>query len=42
MGCHTWSYRKVKNIDTLKSIINDSYKFIKDFVDTYDKEKYND
>ena len=42
MGCHTWSYRKVKNIDVLKSIIDDSYKFIKDFADTYTKEMYND
>lgn len=42
MGCHTWSYRKVKNINVLKSIIDDSYKFIKDFADTYTKEMYND
>lgn len=42
MGCHTWSYRKVKNIDTLKSIIDDSYNFIKDFADTYNEEQFND
>lgn len=42
MGCHTWSYRKVQNIKTLKCIINDSYKCIKDFVDTYNEEMHND
>ena len=42
MGCHTWAYKKVKNIDTLKCIIDDSYNFIKNLVDTYNEKTHND